>query len=159
MNRAYITKKAFGIEIASYFLILLSFLAAIVLILTADGSIPYHYDFSGQPDEYGSPWILLLLPGIMAVTNIVLTLSIHVLPENMWNFPIEITDRIRFDAYKNTAYMIVLLQFQMALYTIYFTLVLAKGDNYIIAGTVVLLVAVFGTIGVYIARIIKLSHK
>lgn len=159
MNRAYITKKAFGIEIASYFLILLSFLAAIVLILNADGSIPYHYDFSGQPDEYGSPWILLLLPGIMAVTNIVLTLSIHVLPENMWNFPIEITDRIRFDAYKNTAYMIVLLQFQMALYTIYFTLVLAKGDNYIIAGTVVLLVAVFGTIGVYIARIIKLSHK
>ena len=147
MNRAYITKKAFGIEIASYFLILLSFLAAIVLILNADGSIPYHYDLSGQPDEYGSPWILLLLPGIMEVTNIVLT------------FPIEITDRIRFDAYKNTVYMIVLLQFQMALYTIYFTLVLTKGENYIVAGTVVLLVAVFGTIGVYIARIIKLSHK
>lgn len=77
----------------------------------------------------------------------------------MWNFPIEITDRIRFDAYKNTVYMIVLLQFQMALYTIYFTLVLTKGENYIVAGTVVLLVAVFGTIGVYIARIIKLSHK
>ena len=53
------------------------------------GPIATHFDFSGRPNAYGPPWMLLILPGVA----LVLYLLITVVSRNsaVFNYPVRVT--------------------------------------------------------------------
>ena len=73
----------------------LIFLLALMFILTArnfflmPGTVPIHFNISGEPDGYGSRWMIWLLPFIAVATSLLIAL-VHKVPQYI-NYPVQIT--------------------------------------------------------------------
>ena len=78
-NRNYYTRFHMILEILSWVLMLASLLIAIIGSVTLKGPIAIHFDGKGNPNGYGSPASMLLLPIIMMVTNGTVSLIGHFL--------------------------------------------------------------------------------
>lgn len=57
------------------------------------GRIPMHFDSAGHPDAWGSPFTLLLLPGLAA--GIYLLISLLARNATEFNFPVRVTPQNR----------------------------------------------------------------
>ena len=89
-NRNYYTRFHMILEILSWVLMLASLMIAIIGSLTLEGPIATHYDGRGNPDGYGSPATMLLMPIIMIVTNGIVSLIGHFLDPSAWNMPFKV---------------------------------------------------------------------
>ena len=78
------------LEILSWVLMLASLLIAIIGSVTLKGPIAIHFDGKGNPNGYGSPASMLLLPIIMMVTNGTVSLIGHFLDPSAWNMPFKV---------------------------------------------------------------------
>lgn len=128
MNKPYITKKLFIGELLSYLPLVISFIYAIVQLATIEGEIPTHFNIHGEIDGYGSPAVLLLLPAIMLITNVIITVSNHILPDNVYNTPFKIKPGRELLVYGDCILMCVLLQWMDSIFALILTIFFTNGN-------------------------------
>lgn len=74
--------------------LLVMFLLVAVYWKQLPEQIPIHYGFDGQPDSWGGRGGALFLPCLGLLTVALLT-GARFLPDNMYNFPVAVTDENR----------------------------------------------------------------
>ena len=121
-NRNYYTRFHMILEILSWVLMLASLLIAIIGSLTLEGPIPIHYDGRGNPDGYGSPATMLLMPIIMIVTNGIVSLIGHFLDPSAWNMPFKVNYLKRSIVYRDMMSMLFMMELELAVFAFVFTL-------------------------------------
>ena len=90
MNKPYITKVHVILEVLSLILSVASVAYGVAFALKATDPMPTNFNMAGEVTGYGSPWVVLLTPGIIFVTNIILSLVLHFLPTSKWNVSFKI---------------------------------------------------------------------
>lgn len=131
MNKPYITLGVMIIEIIGQ---LLTIAALIVSIISKEE---------------------VVLSVSMLATNIILVLSLHFMPANLWNMPVKVTEHNALMVYKDTAYMMAIMLLIFGLFTM--LCVIPLGNKEVrtnIASTAVVL-ALFANI---VACIIKVTR-
>ena len=122
MNRPYITKYIFIVEILAYVMNFVAFIIGIICVITADGEVPTHYDMYGNVTDYGSPAVLLLMPIIMFFTLAIMTICLHVVKAENWNMKnINITEQNALPLYIEVGKMNAELMFMIGFYSLVFT--------------------------------------
>lgn len=147
MKKLYITKGHIIIEILSFVLLGVSFIVAVVGMMNLPAEIATHYDFQGNATGYGSPAVLLLMPGMMLFTNLIISGLIHLMKADSWNMPFKVKETRKILVYRDMVSMNVWLEFEIALFTLVFTIMGYRqemGGAMILTG--LLMVAVMGTI-------------
>lgn len=122
MNRTFIKKWHFILELVSYGFLLGALLVGIIGQFTLPPEIPTSFDMSGNVTETGSPSFMILFVGIMLVTNAVLTLCLHVVPPNAWNMPKPVKPGNEIAVYGDVSAMCSELEAVMGLFTLLFNL-------------------------------------
>lgn len=154
MNKPYIKKSHFIIELLGTVLILAAISVAIYGMVTITGEIPTHYDAAGNVDGYGSPAILLLLPITMLFTNALIGLILHFMPTSMWNMPTKIKEGREIVVFSDVSWMMTLLEFIVGAFTLVATIFFTHSQIVFVAA-MFLVVLTFVVIGIGIARMIK----
>lgn len=121
MRKVYITRLYIVIEIVSYVLLAVSFIIAVVGMITLEGEFPAHYDWAGNVDRYGSPAVLFVMPGIMLFANLVISLLAHFLPAECWNMPFRVKESRKPVVYRDMTFMLMLMELETAVFALVFT--------------------------------------
>ena len=121
-NRNYYTRFHMILEILSWVLMLASLLIAIIGSVTLKGPIAIHFDGKGNPNGYGSPASMLLLPIIMMVTNGTVSLIGHFLDPSAWNMPFKVNYLRRNIVYRDMMSMLFMMELELAIFVLGFTL-------------------------------------
>jgi hypothetical protein len=74
---------------ASIFLLALMFILTLHSFFLMPGTVPVHFNISGEPDSWGSRWMIWLLPFIAVAASLLLAL-VHKVPQYI-NYPVQIT--------------------------------------------------------------------
>lgn len=122
MNKPYIKKLQFIIEIASYLFLFVAIVYAIVKICTTEGEIPTHWDLSGEVDGYGSPASMLILPLIMFFSNLIISVSLHFAPAGSWNLPCKPKPGRELVILSDIVWMMVWMELLLGVYTLIATI-------------------------------------
>lgn len=144
MNKLYIKPIHIIAELIGFATVFASIVYAVVKAAITKGNIPTHFDFAGNIDGYGSPWVLLVLPVIMLVTLVITSLSIHLMPMNKWNMPFKVNPERANVVYSDSLMAVALLMPEIGIYTLLETLLFAKGKSLLIL-SILLCVALFAT--------------
>jgi len=75
------------LEGVSLLLLLAMFLAPVLLWSRLGQQVPVHFDASGQPDRWGEPWELLLIPAAALLVWLMIELILHRAKPGHWNLP------------------------------------------------------------------------
>lgn len=121
-NRNYYTRFHMILEIFSWVLMLASLLIAIIGSVTMEGPIAIHFDGKGNPNGYGSPASMLLLPIIMMVTNGSVSLIGHFMDPSTWNMPFKVNYLRRNIVYRDMMSMLFMIELELAVFVLGFTL-------------------------------------
>lgn len=121
MNKLFYTKFHIIIEVISFVLVFAALGVAIYATATIDGEVPTNYDFDGNVTGYGSPGVFLILPIMMFICNGIISLCGHLLPTTSWNMPFKINPERLVIVGRDMAWMLVLLELEIALFTLIFT--------------------------------------
>ncbi|MDX1940346.1 MAG: DUF1648 domain-containing protein [Saprospiraceae bacterium] len=104
-------------------IIFLAIIASFVLVgmnySQLPDQIPVHFDFSGQPDDWGSKIMIWVLPIIMSAM-VALFLWLCQRPHQL-NYPVKITPENAAYYYKKTQWVLRWLSFLVSIMTIYVT--------------------------------------
>lgn len=122
--------------------------------------MPTHFNFAGEVDAWGSKGSLLLVPIIFTILYFVLVV-VSKFPQS-FNYAVEITKENKERQYKNACEMMAWLTFYiatLALYIEFQSIQVANGNSGGLGFMFVIIemVAIFGTLGFYIYRMIKLK--
>ncbi|MBQ1547363.1 MAG: hypothetical protein IIZ61_03125 [Lachnospiraceae bacterium] len=127
MNRLYIKKSHIIFEIISYAILLASVIYAVIMILRYGNSdFPTRFSGGGEVTGYGSAYVLLIIPGTMLITNILLSLSLHLFPVKLWNMPFKVKPGREIPVYASMASMMVSLELMMSVYSLATTIAWAN---------------------------------
>lgn len=155
MKKQYITLGHVIFEIVSYVLLLAGIIYIIIFSSLHPGEIPMKYDWEREVLATGSPLSLLSLPIIMAVANGSISLCIHLLPVSTWNMPVKVKAEHAVPVYRDTVWMMVLFELEIALYSLFFLLDMTIGKKTLLGGmTILLVIALFGTIIFSMVRVV-----
>lgn len=156
LRKPYITIAHVIIEIVSLVIIILTLLFSIYSIKNISGPIPTHYDFSGNVTGYGSPKTLIVMPLIMLGCNLLVAAAVHLFPKKYWNMPVKVKPHTSNRVYKDTVWMMVLIELEISIYTAIFTAITCRGSAHgIFAASMVWVAVLFITIGVIWAMMVK----
>jgi len=124
--------------------------------------IPTHFDLSGNPDGWGSPSVLLVLPVIALVLYLVITLVARF--PSVFNYPVRVTEENRARLEELALTMIAWLKVELVC--------LFTGLQWVIIAAVrngrgrlspslgpVVLVVIFGTVGWYIVAMFRAARR
>lgn len=120
MNKVYIKKVHFIMEILSYVMILGGIIFVIVYASTHPGDMPVHFDIDGNPDEYGSPWTFVFFPISMLVFNGIFFVCLHFVNPKNWNVGVTVTATNAVFLYSDISLMLSLLELSSGIYTLGF---------------------------------------
>ena len=121
-NQAYYTKVHMVFEILSFVMIVAALVVAAVGVITIDGDVPTHYDFKGNPDGYGSPATLLLMPIVMLLFGqLPISGIVHFLDASDWNMPFRVKPARQIRVYRDMMTMVILLELILAAITLFIT--------------------------------------
>lgn len=128
------------------------FLYVIATWTSLPDKVPTHFNFAGEPDQWGGKASLLLLMGVTAVLYAGLSLLTRF--PHIFNYPCTITDQNRRRQYLLARQMLTALKTELVLVFSFInwqTIAVARGAATDKTGwfTPVLLIVVFGTIGIY----------
>ncbi len=130
MNRPYITKFAFILEIISYVVTVVALVLAIVGTVTVEGPVPTRFENDGSISTYGSPTAFLLLPLLFLAVNVMFSVSIHVVSPTRWRLPVKNFNQDNANAvYKDVCNMITCAQLLLAVFSIVFTHFFIRADG------------------------------
>ena len=139
--KPYITKGVIVTEMIGYVILLLSFVAATVGVLTIDGEIPSHYDAAGNVDAYSGPGFLFIVPGIMVLVLLTFSLLMHRLPPDMWNVGRKVPqDRLVYVLH-DCCYMLTSLGILFALESLVSTITMLCGVDWTLPILIVMILA------------------
>jgi hypothetical protein len=126
------------------------------------GSIPTHFNFAGQPDAWGKPTMLPVLPVVAAATYLLITLVARF--SSTFNFPVKVTaeNRPRLEAL--TLDMLVWLKMEIVCLFAWIqwsTIEVSRQGRGGLSPALlpVFLVAIFGTIGWFIVAMRRAAHS
>ena len=145
--KSYLRKKHIIVEILSYVLIWASIVISIIWSTRLPDKIATHFDASGNPDGYGSPYSFIVFPIIMLVTMAICSLILHFLPPSVWNMPVKVKPERAALVYGDAISMVVYMEFEFGLYSLFFTIIsfMQKGA-WMLPSTFVFMGLVFFTI-------------
>lgn len=126
MNKPYITKVHIILEVLSLILSVASVAYGVAFALKATDPMPTNFNMAGEATGYGSAWFILLTPGIIFITNIVLSLVLHFLPTNKWNVSFKIRPERELAVFECISLMIAVMEFTMALWALVVTMLWAS---------------------------------
>ncbi|MEH7238211.1 DUF1648 domain-containing protein [Bacillus sp. JJ1562] len=123
--------------------------------------VPTHFNFAGEPDSWGGKWSVLILP-IIATFLFKTMLIIGMFP-HIHNYPVEVTPENAEGLYRNSRKMLITMNFFLTFFLAIGALemvTVAQGKEglgmwYMIG----MLVSIFGTMGYYMYKMIKLRKK
>lgn len=121
-NRNYYTRFHMIMEILSWIFLLAALILAVVGCFTLEGPVPIHYDGRGNPDGYGSPASLLLMPIVMMFASGGVSAVGHFLDPSAWNMPFKVNYLRRHIVYRDMMSMLFMMELELAIFTLAFTL-------------------------------------
>ncbi len=130
MNRPYITKFDFSLEILSYIASIIALIIAVIGVMTTEGTVPTRFENDGSISAYGSPMSFLLLPLLFLAVNAIFSVSIHVVSPAKWRLPVKHFNAENADTvYKDIAHMITCSQLLLSAFSVAFTRYFVKADG------------------------------
>ncbi len=147
MRKLYITKIHIILEILSYVLIAVCFIIALIGVRTLSAEIATHYDLAGNPDGYGSPAALFVMPAVMLFCNMVMSGVVHFVNPDFWNMPFKVKETKKILVYRDIVSMMVWMELEMGLFTLVFTIMSYEQEMAGAMALSILLIAAFtGTV-------------
>lgn len=143
------------IEVLSAIGVLLIFLIVITSWESVPGRIPTHFGSSGLPDAWGGKGSLVFLPIVVLV--LYLLLSIVSKYPHTFNYPLKITEENARVQYQNARHLMAFLKTEITwsfTYIQWKTIQVAFGKAEGLGNIYlpILLIVIFGTIGVYLYK-------
>lgn len=151
------TKFQKFLEALALLILLGSIIYLIFIWSTLPDTIPSHYNAKGVVTNWSGKGMLLIMPIISIILYTVLT-TITLFP-NIWNVPVEITEKNQNFVYTNLKTMLIVLKLILVSDFSYMTICSATQSSLSVLFTPIVLIAVFGTLAFFITRIIKGSKK
>lgn len=151
------TKLQIAIEIVTILVLVGMY---VFLFLTWDSlpdKIPGHYDAAGVVNRWGSKSELIALPVITTV--LYLLLSAVLMFPTLWSLPGKVTEDNIYSMYSNVRYLLIFIKLEIVIMFTYILYNDTKAQNLSPLYLPLVLILIFGTIGVFMARIIKASHS
>jgi len=150
------------LEVTAALGIIINLIILIKFFSMLPNTIPTHFDAAGTPDNWGSKGALLILPIVAFVLYALLTLLSRF--PHIYNYLTEITDENAKAQYHNARTLMICLKTEIIFtfsYIQWLTIAVAlgKANGLGPAFIIIFLAAIFGTIGYYIYRSIKLKKK
>lgn len=127
MNRPYIKPVHIVAEFIGIITTVVALLYSVIKAAMTEGEIATHYDFSGNVDGYGSPWVMIILPIIMLVTMIIMVLSLHLASPGAWNFPFKVNPERAVLVYSDATMAIALMEAEIGIYTLAMSMTFTDG--------------------------------
>lgn len=112
--KEYLTPGLRRLEAGAWILVGLTLALAIYGGCAVKGSFPTHYGMDGQPNSYGSAWILLLYPALGALVLGVLSLVAHGVSPETWNLPFALKEENKVPVFRDMLAMLFLLEGETA---------------------------------------------
>ncbi|KEZ85157.1 hypothetical protein IO99_16210 [Clostridium sulfidigenes] len=151
------TKFQKFLETLALLILLGSIIYLIFIWSTLPDTIPSHYNAKGVVTNWSGKGMLLIMPIISIILYTGLT-TITLFP-NIWNAPVEITEKNQNFVYTNLKTMLIVLKLILVSDFSYMTICSATKSSLSVLFTPIVLIAVFGTLAFFITRIIKGSKK
>ena len=127
MNKPYITKVHIIFEVLSIVICAASVIFGIFFAMRGGDPVPTHFSITGEVQSYGSPWSILTSPGIILITDIVLSLIIHFLPADKWNISFKINPGRELIVFTDISLMIAVMELTMAIWSLAVTMLWTSG--------------------------------
>lgn len=119
--------------------------------------VPGHYNGAGEITRWGSKYELFIVPIISLIIYLGISL-IEKFPE-VWNTGVKVTEKNREQVYKELKNMIVSLNFFMVLTFTSLTVMTSLGKPLPSWFLPVDMLLIFGSMGIFIIRVIRASKK
>lgn len=117
MNKPYIKKSHVIMEIMGYVLLIVSLILTIVFSINSNGDIPMQIEFDGTVSRYGDGMALIMLPMVILIVNTSISIIVHLMSADMWNFPVKPRPEKKILLYSYAVSMMMILQLIDAVYT------------------------------------------
>lgn len=124
---------------------------------TIPDTLPSHYNAKGVVTNWSGKGNLLIIPIISIILYAGLT-TLTCFP-NIWSSPVEITEKNKSFVYTNLKTMLIVMKLILVSNFAYMTICSATQSSLSILFTPIVLIAVFGTLAIFITRIIRGSKK
>ena len=155
MNKPYIKLWHFILEIQGYVILLISIIYGIAFAVSTEGEVPTHFQMDGTVDGYGSPATLLILPVVMLFCNVMMSVILHFMNPKSWNMVVKPTEANALYLYTDVSELMVEMEFIFSVYSLVYMLTIDKSSVITGIATGVMLVLMFGAIGLNIAKSIR----
>ncbi len=153
MNKPYITMAHICFEIVSFVLCIVSIIYTAVFAIRTGGVIPTNFNFAGEATGYGSPWVLLLTPGIIFGTNIVMSVVLHFVPTSKWNISFKIRPERELIVFRDISLMIAVMELTMSVWALALTICWSKNaGNALMPLSIILTVALVAEAAIFYIR-------
>lgn len=119
--------------------------------------VPMHYNALGEIDSWGSKYQTLILPTISIFLYIFITV-VSFFPQ-IWNVPVQITDKNKEAVYLSTKNLIIFLKVEMLTIFFYLNYHTVTAQPLSITFLPILMIIIFGTLVFFIVRIIRLGNE
>jgi uncharacterized membrane protein len=137
-------------------LTLVILLGSIIYLITSWSSIPdtlpSHYNANGVVDDWSGKGSLITMPIISVILYAGLTILIFI--PNIWNVPVEITEKNRTFIYENIITMLIIMKLIIISNFTYITICSAIESSLNNFFLPLVLIATFGTLATFITRIV-----
>ncbi|AKB81846.1 hypothetical protein MSBR3_1268 [Methanosarcina barkeri 3] len=119
--------------------------------------VPMHYNALGEIDSWGSKYQTLILPAISILLYSFMTV-VSFFPQ-IWNVPVQITDKNKEAVYLSTKNLIIFLKVEMLTIFFYLNYHTVTAQPLSITFLPILMIIIFGTLVFFIVRIIRLGNE
>ena len=146
------------LEIISIILIMVVSVYTVITWRSLPAMVPTHFDFLGQPDDYGPKTSMLLLPGVTLLLYILITVASYF--PHAFNYLVKITEENHIRQYTLAKKFLAVLRFEFCLVFSYLNIAgiltakgVMKGLGW--AFLIITVISVFGTIGLFVYKQLK----
>ena len=122
-----------------------------------EGTIPTHFNFSGQPDAWGDKSSLLVVLIISLVIYLLIT-AVELFPR-LWNFPVALTDNNRQTLVAMSLDLLIMIKLLVVLVfalIAYWSITIQQMPVWFLP---LFLVLLFGVIGLSLGRMVRYSSR
>ncbi len=122
-SRPYIKKIHVIIEAVSYIFLIATIIVAAVAVTQIKGDFITRFGGGGDKDSYGSPMTLFIMPAIMLLTNLSMSLVLHLGSDKMFNTGFTVNPKRKNIVLCDFTMMIMLIELELAIYSLLTTIV------------------------------------
>jgi len=151
------TRLQLTLEVLSAFLLLAMLFFLLFSWSSLPDRIPVHFNGAGEIDRWGGKGSIIILPAASVLMYAMLTV-ISFFPQ-AWNMPVRMTEQNKWALLGLTKSMLLFMKAEILALFLYLTYSTAKAEPLSPALLPVVLALVFGTIGFFILRMLRLNGR